>query len=204
MKDQRLVTLKIASRILRAPPYRIIHLCESDVVRPAVEARGRGTFRKFSADDLFMAAVALRLQDSGLTVKQIVHVREAFDWLARGYVLKEEVREGGLIGAILSLTPRLTADSKTRSPRAAKEPPRPVLLHVALSNIHAGLLEGRQQSQPGRRHVAIECPQPPALPDRPKISFHTDDRSLAWMPTRLVVNLTKLCMELRGAMSQPR
>ncbi len=186
-----LLTMKSVARLLKAPPHRLIHLCESDVVKPEVEADGRGTVRRFSPDNVFVAAVALRLQDAGLTVKQLVLVRYAFDWLTRARVLEDEVVEGGLVGAIVSL----------------QVDERPVLLHVALSDFPKGSHERKLQGDLGGSIVAIECgrrlPQPPQKP-KPRITFHTDDSRLAVIPTRVVVNLTQLCLEVRHGLSQPR
>ncbi len=183
--------MKSVARLLKAPPHRLIHLCESDVVKPEVEADGRGTVRRFSPDNVFVAAVALRLQDAGLTVKQLVLVRYAFDWLTRARVLEDEVVEGGLVGAIVSL----------------QVDERPVLLHVALSDFPKGSHERKLQGDLGGSIVAIECgrrlPQPPQKP-KPRITFHTDDSRLAVIPTRVVVNLTQLCLEVRHGLSQPR
>jgi hypothetical protein len=187
MNDPTLVTLKEASRILRAPPHRIIHLCESDVVKPEVGAGGRGTVRRFSPDNLFVAAVALRLQDVGLTVKQLVLVGEALNWLMRVRALRDEVAKGGLVGVIASL----------------KRERRPVLLHVIVSDFPRGSREREMQGDLGGTIIAIECGRRLPQPPQSKISFHADDRKLTGIPVRVVVNLTQLCLETRSRPSSP-
>jgi hypothetical protein len=184
MNEQPLVTLKEASRILRAPPHRIIHLCESDVVKPEVGAGGRGSVRRFSPDNIFVAAVALRLQDAGLTVKQLALVREALYSLTRVRVLKDEVEKGGLLGTVASL----------------RRGERPVLLHVFLSDFLAGSRGRAMQGSAGGAVVAIECGQRLPQPPVSGVSFHTDDRRLVVAPVRVVVNLSQLCQE---ALSRP-
>ncbi len=188
MNDRRLVTLKDAARVLRVPPHRIIHLCESDVVKPEVKADGRGTVRRFNPDNLLIAAVALRLQDAGLTAKRLVLVRRAFDWLTRVPRLKDEVKKGGLVGAIASL----------------QRDERPVLLHVVLSDFLKGFHERELQGDLGGSIVAIECGRRLPQPPQSRISFHTDDSRLAVIPVRVVVNLTQLCLEVRHSVSQRR
>ena len=186
MNDPPLVTLKGAARVLRAPPHRIIHLCESDVVKPEVGAGGRGTVRRFSPDNLFVAAVALRLQDAGLTVGQLVFVREAFDWLLRVRALRTEIEEGGLVGAIAGL----------------QQGDRPGLLHVVPSEFQRGSPEGDRQS--GRGLVAIECGRRLPQPPRSGISFHTNDGNLVAIPVRIVLNLTQLRRDVAHGLTQPR
>ncbi len=187
MRDD-LLTMKSVARLLKVPPHRLIHLCESDVVKPEVKADGRGTVRRFSLDNLFVAAVALRLQDAGLTAKQLVLVRKAFDWLTRASVLNDKGVKGDLVGAIASL----------------KRGERPVLLHVALSEFSRGSHERKLQGDLGGTIVAIECGQRLPQPPKPRISFHTDDSKLAVFPARVVLNLTQLCLEVMHSVSQHR
>ena len=182
MSDMRSMTLKEAAGILNVPPHRIIHLCESDVVKPEVNAKGRGTVRRFSPDNLFIAAVALRLQDAGLTVKQLVLVRDAFDWLTRVAALRREVEEGGLIGVIAGL----------------ETGKKPALLHVALSDFPTGSRERKSQGAHGGVLVALECSRRLPQPAQSRMSFHTDDKNLIGIPVRIVVNLTQLCRDFRS------
>ena len=179
MSDMQSVTLKEAARILDVVPHRIIHLCESDVVKPEVTAKGRGTVRRFNTDNLFIAAVALKLQDAGLTAKQLVLVREAFEWLLRTRILKREAGEDGLVGII----------------RRLKDGDRPVLLHIALSDFPSGSRGRRLQDRQGGGLVALECGRRLQQPPQSRISFHTNDNQLARTPVRVVVNLTQLCLE---------
>ena len=185
MDRRQLVTMKEASRALGAPPHRIIHLCESDVVRPELDAKGRGSVRRFSVDNLFVAAVALRLQDAGLTVKQLVLVRDAFDWLLRVRALKAEIDKGGLLGVVAYL----------------RRGDHPVLLHVVMSEFLKGSRERDIQGDLGGSMVAIECGRRLPVPARPGIHFLTDDHNLLPIPLRMVVNLTRLRDEVLHALT---
>jgi len=81
MKSGDLNTLKQLADHFHRPAHRIIHLCESGVVHPTVDARGRGTMRRFSRDDTFRILVALELQEAGVQVPLIKPLMQAFDRL---------------------------------------------------------------------------------------------------------------------------
>jgi DNA-binding transcriptional MerR regulator len=81
MVPQKLKTLKQIADQFHRPAHRIIHLCETGVIRPTVDAQGRGTMRRFSRDDTFRILVALQLQEAGVQVPLIKPLMEAFDRL---------------------------------------------------------------------------------------------------------------------------
>src|SRR5262245_48255467 len=66
MDDRPLKTLKEVAAHFHRPAHRIIHLCEAGVVRPTVDAAGRGSVRRFSRDDAFRLLLALELQEAGV------------------------------------------------------------------------------------------------------------------------------------------
>ncbi len=175
MRDQVLFTLKVAEQIFKVPQHRIIHLCETGVVKPVVDAKGRGSVRRFRRDNLFVLALALRLQDMGLLTEQISIVGEAFLWMTKMKVLQKTIAEIGLVGAIESLG----------------SPENPALLHIVIPE--AGM-------PPDSMWVAIESSRRLPQPAQSKISFHTDDSKLRICPARLVVNLTHTCRMLRSAL----
>jgi hypothetical protein len=175
MRDQVLFTLKVAEQIFKVPQHRLIHLCETGVVEPVVDAKGRGSVRRFSRDNLFVLALALRLQDMGLMTEQMGPVKDLFDWLPRMRILREEIAAGGLVGVIESLG----------------SPENPALLHIVMPE--AGM-------PPDSMWVAIESSRKLPQPPKSKMSFHTDDSQLRVCPARLVVNLTHTCRMLRSAL----
>src|ERR1043166_7093554 len=89
MDDQPLKTMKEVADDFKRPAHRIIHLCETDLIRPAVDAEGRGSVRRFCRDDTFRIIIALKMQEVGLQVPLIKYVMEALDGLMR----RDEVRK---------------------------------------------------------------------------------------------------------------
>ena len=175
MRDQVLFTLKVAEQIFKVPQHRLIDLCETGVVEPVVDAKGRGSVRRFSRDNLFVLALALRLQDMGLLTEQIFIVGEAFRWMTKMKVLQKTITEIGLVGVIEALG---ASDA-------------PALLHIVMPE--AGM-------PPDSMWVAIESSRKLPQPPKSKMSFHTDDSRLRVCPARLVVNLTHTCRMLRSAL----
>lgn len=96
MKEKEIKTLKEVSHICIRPAHRIIHLCETGVVRPAVDAAGRGSVRRFSRDDIFYLLLALDLQDAGVEVPLIKPLIEALHKLMRISEIKKLVEKYGL------------------------------------------------------------------------------------------------------------
>src|ERR1700692_2754516 len=79
MSAEQLKTLKEVADQLDQPPQRIIHVCETGIVRPAVAAGGRGSVRRFSREDIFRLRLALELQDMGVQVPLIKPLMKALD-----------------------------------------------------------------------------------------------------------------------------
>ena len=76
-------TLTEAARLLGEPQHRLIYLCEKDVVQPDFEdAKGRGSSRRFSAQNLLEFAIALRLrvlEIPALSIGAITYTLRAFE-----------------------------------------------------------------------------------------------------------------------------
>ena len=81
MDDRPLKTLKEVAAHFNRPAHRIIHLCEAGVVRPTVDAAGRGSVRRFSRDDAFRLLLALELQEAGVQAPLIRPLMGALDAL---------------------------------------------------------------------------------------------------------------------------
>ena len=76
-------TLTEAARLLGEPQHRLIYLCEKGVVQPDFEdAKGRGSSRRFSAQNLLEFAIALRLrvlEIPALSIGAITYTLRAFE-----------------------------------------------------------------------------------------------------------------------------
>ena len=171
MKKRLLVPLVVAEQILKAKPPRIMYLCRSGAVTPTVQADGRGSVRQFSADDLFLLAIALQLQDAGLTVKQIAVVHKVFDYLSRERNLRKTYKEHGLVHVIRAI-------EKSEKP---DEPDEPVLLHVAFSPV---------RDRPEDMVVYLQAPKKLVTPTDGRYGFFEDDEKPRRHRARLVLNLT--------------
>jgi DNA-binding transcriptional MerR regulator len=79
MSDQPLKTMKEIADHFHRPAHRIIHLCETGVVKPTIDAQGRGTVRRFCRDDTFRILLALELQEAGVQVPLIKPLMEKLD-----------------------------------------------------------------------------------------------------------------------------
>src|SRR5579872_5431109 len=86
-----LKTMKEVAELLDRPAHRIIHVCESGVVKPSVEAEGRGTVRRFSRDEIFRVRVALSLQDVGVSLPDVKPLMKALDWFYEMHAHAERV-----------------------------------------------------------------------------------------------------------------
>ncbi len=95
MKEEQ-ITLKEVAQICIRPAHRIIHLCETGVVRPAVDAPGQGSVRRFSRDDIFYLRLAMDLQDAGVEVPLIKPLMEALHNLMRISEIKKLKEKYGL------------------------------------------------------------------------------------------------------------
>jgi DNA-binding transcriptional MerR regulator len=89
MNEQPLKTMKEVADHLNQPAHRIIHLCETGVVHPTVDAAGRGSVRRFSRDDTFRILLALQLQDAGVQVPLIKPLMDHLDRLLEIREIKE-------------------------------------------------------------------------------------------------------------------
>lgn len=67
MQDE-LMTLGQLAKILDEEEHRLIHLCERGVIIPAEDAQGRGTVRRFDANNVFCFSVAIEIQRWGVHV----------------------------------------------------------------------------------------------------------------------------------------
>jgi hypothetical protein len=76
-------TLKEVAAFLKRPPHRIIHLCEVGLVRPTVDAAGRGSERRFGREDVFRILLALKLQEAGVQAPRICPLMCALDHLTK-------------------------------------------------------------------------------------------------------------------------
>ena len=79
MASQPLMTLKEVAERIAQPPHRVIHLCEKGLIRPAVDAVGRGKVRQFDRDNVARIILALNLQDAGVQIPLIKPVMEELD-----------------------------------------------------------------------------------------------------------------------------
>lgn len=79
MQESQLRTMKEVADLLEQPAHRIIHVCETQVVRPTVDANGRGKARRFSREDIFRIRLALELQDAGVQLPLIKPLMRALD-----------------------------------------------------------------------------------------------------------------------------
>lgn len=83
-------TLSEISRLLGESQHRLIYLCEKGVVVPGlVNAKGRGSSRRFSGRNLLEFAVALKLRELTLpvdTVAAVLHVLRAFEAKVSGEI----------------------------------------------------------------------------------------------------------------------
>jgi len=82
MEAGRSFTLSDLARRLEVPQYKLIHLCEKDVVVPDLQdAHGRGSSRVFSDRNFLELAVAVRLRSAMLpvaAVSAVLHLLRAF------------------------------------------------------------------------------------------------------------------------------
>src|SRR5262245_30315697 len=142
MDDRPLKTLKEVTAHFNRPAHRIIHLCEAGVVRPIVDAAGRGSVRRFSREDAFRLLLALELQEAGVQAPLIRPLMGALDSLMQ---LPEVEKLRGYLGPADVVAVIRQVGSQDNPVRAYLTPPRP--------------------GRPG--HAATPGPQPPRRPGRP-------------------------------------
>lgn len=162
MQEAQLKTLKEVAAQLDQPAHRIIHLCESGVVKPEVGADGRGSVRRFSGDDVFCLHLALELQDAGIQVPLIKPLIRALRHLKDSPELPNAVAR---IEECFDLQSIVSALGTPRKPmRAYLAQGDPVVL------------------------VAPSVKKIPALPSSMKLL--SDEDQVRWGPVTIVVNLT--------------
>src|SRR3954464_6182477 len=81
--QEPLISLKEVAEYSGESPHRIIHLCETGLVVPAVDAVGRGKARSFDRDNVYRISIALALQQAGIEAPQIRPLMKAFDELMK-------------------------------------------------------------------------------------------------------------------------
>jgi DNA-binding transcriptional MerR regulator len=96
MQEQPLKTMKEVADHFNRPAHRIIHLCETEVIKPTVDAKGRGTVRRFSRDDTFRVLIALQLQEAGVQVPLIKPLMRSLDNLMAIREVKKLCGDKGL------------------------------------------------------------------------------------------------------------
>jgi DNA-binding transcriptional MerR regulator len=161
MENESLKTMKEVTDHFNRPAHRIIHLCETGLIRPAVDATGRGSARRFSRDDTFRIFLALHLQESGIDIPRIKPLMEALDRLMElreVKKLRDRLPRSDLLEVIL------TIGSEQRPVLAVLTPPN----HVALVT----------------PNLAVE-PRPDL-----GLDLHLTDSHLFYNGVSLVLNLT--------------
>lgn len=81
--QEHLLSLAEVAEYAAHAPHRIIHLCETGLVVPAVDAVGRGKARSFDRDNVYRISIALALQQAGIEAPQIRPLMKAFDLLMK-------------------------------------------------------------------------------------------------------------------------
>jgi DNA-binding transcriptional MerR regulator len=180
MNQPVLVTLQVAAQVLNVRPNRIIHLCGTGVVEPAVNATGRGKVRRFDRNDIFLLAVALRLQDAGLAAPVIRDILRIFDYLAKTKEFRTEIRRVGLRDFVAGLGS--TPPESTTPNYVLGEMKESALLHVRMpwsddEFEYQTLLQGR----------GLDSLAPPAK----GYGFCSVATAANWL-SRLTINLTAL------------
>jgi DNA-binding transcriptional MerR regulator len=162
MDQPPLKTLKQVAGHFHRPPHRIIHLCETGVICPTVDAQGRGSMRRFSRDDTFRILVALELQEAGVQVPLIKPLMGAFDRLLEIRAVKKLKKDW------------LPFDLVEIIRRHLGSPDQPVIAFL---------------TPPDR--VALVTPRfsVPTGPDV-RVDLHMSDRHLLTRGVSIVINLT--------------
>ena len=163
MNDERLKTLKEVAEQIERPAHRIIHICETGLVHPRVDAEGRGSVRRFSREDVFRVLVALVVQEAGVQVPLIKPLMRALD----DFMALFDVQR---LQAKLDHLDVVSAIGKLSS---TKEPIRAYLISPQRAALIVPNLEASSYTQ--------------HLPE-----IHRDDHKLVDWPVAIVINLTAL------------
>lgn len=162
MEKPELKTLKEVADHFHRPAHRIIHLCETGLIIPAVDAQGRGSVRRFSRDNTFRILVALELQEAGVQVPLIKPLMKALDRLMDLRETKEFSKDLARFDLVEVINRRLGSDEK------------PVIAFLT----------------PPER-VALVTPRF-SVPNRPGVGvdLHMSDRQLLARGVSILINLT--------------
>lgn len=163
MEEAELKTMKEVADHFHRPAHRIIHLCETGVVKPAVNATGRGSVRRFNRDNTFHILLALKLQEAGVEVPLIKPLMKALANLMR-------------IPEVKNFAKKLGQDDLVEVLRRLGAADRPVLTFL---------------TPPDR--VALVTPEfsVPNRPDV-RVDLHMSDRDLLRRGVSIVANLTDI------------
>jgi hypothetical protein len=170
MSDERLKTMKEVAAQLYRPAHRIIHVCETGVVRPTVDAEGRGSVRRFSREDIFRIRLALELQDWGVDLPMLNPLMRALDRF-------KETFEVAVVRARLDAVDLVSVICEISS---IKNPMRAYLMEnrVVVLLIPAFTVSKRTGSS------------------IPRLEIISDESQIQWPAVTIVANLTLLTAEL--------
>lgn len=96
--ERELKTLGQVAEILDVPEHRLIHLCESGVIEPVQDARGRGTVRRFDEANVLSFALCLELQRWNVQVDLLKRIVRLLSQVEKHLKLRGDRRD--LIAAI--------------------------------------------------------------------------------------------------------
>jgi hypothetical protein len=160
-------TLKKVAEDTGRPAHRIIHLCETCVVCPEVDAAGRGSVRRFGRETVFRIRLALNLPDAGIQVPLIKPLMEQLDQIWNIPEVLELIRHADssdLVGLISRM------GTGTRPVLACITPPDRVALVTP---------RFRPRQRSGNR-----------------LRLYSDVRELSWADVAIVANLTVAAAQL--------
>ena len=162
MEKDSLKTMTEIAEKLNRPAHRIIHLCQSGMVVPTVDAAGRGSVRRFSRDDTLKILVALQMQELEIQAPLIKPLMRSLDRLMEIREIKEFRKSLVPFDLVEVICRRLGSED------------HPVLAFVTPKD-HVALVTPRFFIPPGR--------------DLP-VELHSTDRHLLARSISIVVNLT--------------
>jgi DNA-binding transcriptional MerR regulator len=167
MSPSPLRTMKQVADLVGRPAHRIIHLCETGVVCPTVDAAGRGSVRRFNREDVFRVALALHLQDAGIQVPLIKPLMAKLD----DFMAIREIRD---------MRKRIEDLDLVQVVRLVGTDQEPVLAWL---------------TPPDR--IALVTPKiiPSSSPDI-RVDLHANTSQVLWRGVSIVVNLTMVAVGL--------
>ncbi len=164
-------TVTQATKLLRVPQHRLIHLCEEEVIVPELgDTRGRGSSRRFSERNLYEFAIALemrRLEIPVSFVRAVLHVLRTFEAevrrTTRDFALPQSIRPVGAPQLSLFIIDGERLYFALRGPKSAQlifggvEIPRPSVSGRARHHRPAGRLRRlRGQALPRLARTRVE------------------------------------------------